>query len=353
MFCAGCTEPVVVRSAGGQVYVGRFINARAYEAYARGALEEAEGRYDDAVRSFRSAAEDDDDGPEPWTRLGAVLCHKGELSAATDAFEKAVAVDATFAGAHREWARCLLAQHQDKRAVLEAELAFLLAPDDDETVAVYVDALDAAGQPMVAARLLVARLLAERPHRAEAERLSKLRGVMEDEMLGPFARALLQATQSDSGARDLDTKPVPPDRRMLDLALERGDLAGARRMATRAKVSQGEIALRATAMGRLSDAREQAELVLGADPTDVSAAIALLAATDDRDPIALARAAGMLRDGRGKLLPLARLLFAEVLLRHAGKEPAGAVLAGEDLKAPRPDPLEEICRARLATALGA
>lgn len=351
--CSGCTEPVVARSAGGHVYGGRFINARAYEAYARGALEEAEGRYDDAARSFRTAVESDEEGPEPWTRLGAVLCHQGDLIAATDAFEQAVSVDATFAGAHREWARCLLAKRQPKDALLQAELAFLLAPDDASTVDIYVEALDAANQQMVAARLLVARLLEQRPRRADAERLAKLRGVLEDELLGPFARALLEATAPEVGQRvDLEAKPSVPDRGSMDAALSRGDLAGARRMATRAKVSQGEIALRAAAMGRLSEAREQAELVLGADPADVNAAVALLAATDERDPIALGRAANMLRDARGRLGPLARLLFSELLLRHAGKEAALALLAGEDLSKPRPDPLEESCRARLARSLG-
>lgn len=353
----GCAKPTVVRAARGVTYEGRFIPARAYEAYARGSLAEAEGRFADAVRSYRVAAELDDEGPEPWTRLGAALCKQGHRAEAEDAFDEAVEADATFGAAHREMARCALAAGDTETALEASVLATILDPDDDAAVLVYVDALEQSGRHATAAQTLVARLVGDRASRLLAERLAQLALKLDDRALARMAEEALArsgaAATSVVSAKSPEQRtflpPVHPNRNDVDAALIAGDLGLARKIATRAKTSQGEIALRAAALGKLETARAQGTLVADADPLDASAAIALLFASSRLD---LGAAAARTREMRLDTAPtLARLLFAEALLREVGPDGARALLGPSDLEAERRDPLEEASRKRLIGAL--
>src|SRR6185503_17134008 len=98
-----------------------------------------------------------------------------------------------------------------------------------------------------------------------------------------------------------------------------------------ARVTASELAARAAALGRGEIARSQAELVLGADPADGTARVALAVCADlAGDDPALARAMAELPPARDARLvavsPLARLLLAELLSRRVGGEAAQAWL---------------------------
>ncbi len=109
--------------------------------------------------------------------------------------------------------------------------------------------------------------------------------------------------------------------------------------------------MRAAALGRAPLAREQAALVIGADPGDASARIALAAAADlFRDPTALDAAVRGVPRRSTAPSPLARLLFAEVLARRAGANAVQAWL-GPTLPATGDDPLLAATEERVRTAI--
>jgi len=103
-------------------------------------------------------------------------------------------------------------------------------------------------------------------------------------------------------------------------------------------VSSGFLALRAAALGQSEFARDQAALVLGADPADTDARVAAVVAADlARDDAALARALTGVPDDLAPLSPLAALTLSEVLRHRVGddaarplREIAGAVEKSED-----------------------
>jgi hypothetical protein len=111
--------------------------------------------------------------------------------------------------------------------------------------------------------------------------------------------------------------------------------------------------VRAAALGRAAEAREQAELVLGADPADTSARIALAAAADlAGDPAAVAAAMRAIPARGTAPSPLARLVFAEALARRVGPDAARAWLGPAWPDAPASDdPLLAATAARVRTAL--
>lgn len=347
LLLGGCSTPTVVRSAGGQIYRGRFIQARAYEAYAQGALAEADGRFGDAARSYRIAAESDERGPDAWARLGAVLCKKGDLDEAREAFDRAIGSDATSAAAYRERGRCALARGDEQRALDDLGLAVILDPEDEATVLLMVDALEKEGRAESASRLLVSQVLAGRATAAIVTRLSRMASERKDRALARIADEA--RARSVAGAVDALPPPDKPTRADVDVALLRGDLPRARRVALRARVGQGELALRALALGLDRLAADQASLVLDADPRDPSAAIALvLTSPAAAIPNALDRAVGARLE---RSAVLGRFLFAERVAREVTAADARALLTDAELTTPREDALEERVRARIQKTL--
>ncbi len=350
----GCTERVVVRSAGGELYAGRFISARAYEAYARGALFEAEGRTDAAIRSFREAADLDSDGPEPWTRLGALLCRQKSEEAEV-AFGRAKSADATFAPLHREIARCHLARRELPDALRESELAMILDPDDDMAALLHIDVLLASGENERAEHELVAGAIRSAPSGALLARLASFGRAAKKPALERLARCARGSCEErlPGAPRSPGEQSEAVSMADVDNALDQGDLKRARRIALRAKINQGALALRAAALGRFPLAREQATLVALAEPQSLEARIALLASVRPSGEAEAFRAAVDLT-GLGMTRPLSRLerlVLAEAVGRASGRGAASAVLAGEKLDAPTKDQAEERIQKRLAQRL--
>lgn len=344
-----CEPRTVARSASGEVYQGRYIPARAYEAYARGVLFESEGKLADAAEAFRAATELDAEGPEPWTRLGAVQCKRGQAASAEDAFEHATKRGADYAPLRRERGRCALARGDVALALAELRLAEILDPDDVDAAGLLADALAASKDDASLVRYLVAHVLQPRPPDSLIERLEELAAKRKDARLARLA----EGARLDHRHRDMALPILEPAVALarVDDALMAGDLVKARRLSLRARLSAGELSLRAAALGKLDLAREQALLVSDADPEDASSRVALLVLGDvGAQPALLAEAARRGRDAPGTpaLSPLGRLLLAETLRRRVGPDAAALVIPADERDRPRSDALEERVRVRFS-----
>ncbi len=348
---AGCERHLVPRSAEGEVKLGRFIPGAAYEAYARAAVAEQDGNLEQAEADLRAAA-GLDDGPEPWARLGAVLCKQRRTAEAADAFARAEESDPEASVTLRERARCALAEGRAATAVELTSRAMLLDPSDDDTLAIRADALEKSGDRDGALRLLVARVV-DRPAPLELRRrLTALAVALDDAAAARIAKSALPSVSwNDPPSKSGPAKTVPPSLTEIDEALTRGD-RDARYLGLRAGLSQGEVALRACALGLPRLAAELSRALAGADPSNAAAAVALAVASDlSGDQAALdALLRARLDAPSVPLSPLGRLVLAELLARRVGPDAAAAVVSGE-LDTTRSDPLEEALRVRIRTRL--
>jgi tetratricopeptide (TPR) repeat protein len=361
---AGCAEPTVTRIVDGRAEAGRFISAAAYALFARGAAAEVAGNLGGALRAFELAAAEDPQSPEIWTRLGDLHCrsvaegaghdggqpHAGVPPRAVDAFARAHAADPSFGPLYRERARCLSRFGDLHGALEDAERALALDPEDVDTALVRATILERVGRRDEARRALRS-VTVRRPAATEAWIL--LRDLAERSgdvtLAGECAEHLrpLAAAPDHPAAQLPELAPLAA----IDRALVAGDLAEARRRALKQRLPGAEVALRAVALGLSSLAREQAELVLGADPADASARIALLAAADLRgDMEALGLLMRTMPRRSASPSPLARWLFAEVLRRRVGAEAALAWL-GPTAAAGEGDPLLAATEKRVRAAL--
>jgi tetratricopeptide (TPR) repeat protein len=348
---AGCAEPTVTRIVDGRPEEGRFISGAAYALYARGAAAEAAGNLGSAVRAFEVAASEDPQSPEIWTRLGQLHCRAGAGGGlplrAAEAFSRAAAADPAYAPLYRERARCLLRFGDSSGALADAERALTLDPGDLDTALVRAGALERAGRDDDARRALRS-VTARHPTASEAWRqLRELAARTGDAALARECAERIAALATEPAAVLPELSPLAA----IDRALVAGDLADARRRALKQRLPSAEVALRAVALGRSALAREQAELVLGADPADASARIALVAAADLRGDVAAVDAL-MRSMPRRSTTPsaLARWLFAEVLRRRVSPEAALAWLGPADAAA-EGDPLLAATEKRVRAAL--
>ncbi|WP_437738450.1 tetratricopeptide repeat protein [Sorangium sp. So ce1335] len=329
---AGCAAPRVARSVDGHVLVGRHIDARSYTLYAIGAEAEARGDLATALQAYELAEETDPDSADIWTRIGSVRCRLGQRQAAEDAFARARGVDLDYEPAHREHARCDLAAGRLEAALGRVERAILLDPDRDDGLLLRAEILRRLGRTDDARRGLRA-LLVRRPRSVDAWRaLHAIALESGDRVSAEQAARRLRELVPPGGAAGRPPSPRGPLAE-LDEALVLGQLRRARRLARDADLPLAEVAVRAAALGRAGEAREQAELVSGADPASASALVALAVAADlSGDVDALTRAVDALHAtaaGRGPAVPpspLARLLLAELLFRRVGRDAAIAWL---------------------------
>jgi tetratricopeptide (TPR) repeat protein len=350
---SGCGGTVVVRVVDGRPAPGRFIAEQAYALYGYGAEAEARGDLAGAQRAFATATEYDPDSPEIWTRLGAVRCRQAPAGAppppaALGDFERAAQADPAFAPLFRERARCDLAHGRAAQALVAAERAVALDPGDTAAAVARAEALERVGLVDEARRALAA-LTTQRPAATQAWRATLALAQRTGDA------ALAREAAAHAGAPDGVTPPQPATRVAearaalagVDAALAAGDLEGARRLAHRARLPWSELAVRAAALGRAAEARQQAELVLGADPADAGARIARVAAEGGGDAAALRGIPARERIAS----PLARLVYAELLARRTGVEAARAWLGPIAEAAPEEDPLLATTAARVKALL--
>lgn len=356
---AGCSEGSVVRVVEGRPQAGRFISTAAYAYYGHAANAEAAGDLAAAKRWLDAAATLDPDGPEVWTRLGALRCRTAPANApapveAIADFDRAAEADEAFAPMHRERARCLLAHGHVTPALAAAERAAALDPDDVATTILRAQALERAGKAEDA-HLALRALVVRRPRSVEVW-LALLDLAKRTGNAAVASEAALRASElSPAAAARLRAEHVTaPALAAVDDALRARDLEGAQRLAHQARLPWGELALRAVALGRPALAREQAELVLAADPASTSARIALAAAADlAGNPAAAAEALRRIPKRVALPSPLARLVLAEVLARRAGPDAAIAWLgpAWADTPAADADPVLAATAARVRARL--
>jgi hypothetical protein len=263
----GCARQPVVRVVGGERVEDRAIASEAYAAYLRGSLAESAGDWARARAEYRRVLSWDGASVEARARLGRVECRASGRAAALEAA-------VSFApGAELAWlelARCHLSQRRYGLARHAAERAVMIAPDHEGASLVLAESWARLGDRAEMERwlgALEARAFWTRgadgqgpsdqaPNRALREELARV-------------RALLPRDAADRAA-------VPNRFAAVDRALVDGDLEAARSAASALMLPASELALRALALGLLTLAQEQADLVASAAPEDVNAWIVRL-----------------------------------------------------------------------------
>jgi tetratricopeptide (TPR) repeat protein len=340
----GCAAQTVVRVIDGREIEGPFISEYAYTLYAIGADAEAHGDLATALQAYEAAAEEDPDSPQTWTRIGAIRCRLDPDDPGA-AFERARALDPDFEPLEREQAQCAIERGEMAKAVEHARRSFELDPDNEAPVLLYASVLARVGRSKEAV-LLLQELTIRRPWSMRA--LWELRSytiMTKDQAATADASRRLAQLRNPGRATDVQadiTLGAGAARleggeaallEALDAALAEGNLKLARKLGRQVRLVPAEIAVRAAALGKSVLAREQAELVLGADPSDNGARIALVVAADlARDTALLGRSLAELPPVSAGSQPslLARLLFAEVLYRKVGADAARAWLGLPD-----------------------
>lgn len=345
-----CSAPKVVRVVAGRPVEGRYVSPRAYAYYARGAEAEARGDLAGALHAYEGAARDDD-GAEPLTRVGAVRCVLlgADGDGVVDAWRRAEAADPAYAPLWRERARCDLGAGRFAVALAAAERAVALDPDDVDASIVLAAALERSGRFEESARVLEGDVV-RFPAAAAAWRA-----------LRDFANRRGDADRAARANIALQRlAPLPPSpvdaataRAALDAAIRRDDGDAVRRLAVAARLPLADVAVRAVALDRPSLARALAGVVLGADPRDASARVAVAAAADLRGDVDALDRAGvdLLASPASPTSPLAALVLAELLARRVGEAPARAVF---DAVSPPSDadPLFDLVARRLRRRFG-
>jgi tetratricopeptide (TPR) repeat protein len=350
--CASSNQ--VTRITAGRRIEGRYIPDEAYAAYVNGAVLETQGKLLAAGAAYEEAIRYDPKSPELWTRIGALRCRRSEPSASAapssrraptsvggdpwEAFARAAELDAAYEETWTERARCHLQRGELLAAVADAEKAVSLDPDRIESVLVLVMALERQGR-IDDAKRWVAGLVAREPESRDAhEAALAFAARTGNEMLREASRRALIELRPE--------KPVA-SRADVDAAVLRGDFDRARRLAVASRVPSGALALRAVALGSVSFARAESDLVLAADPSDTDARIAAIVAADlARDDAALGRALSNMPGSFTPISPLGALLLGEVLRRRVGEEAARPVRALAGAIETSDDPLLRAVSAR-------
>jgi tetratricopeptide (TPR) repeat protein len=292
---AGCAAAPhsVVRVTGTRETSGRFIPPEAYAAFALGVVYEARGDLGRAKAAFTRALDEDPESPEIRTRIASIDCRTGKQDVAA-VFAPIFESEATYARAHLEAARCHLERSETKAALKEALLAAALEPGDPNATDVVASIFERRGATDSADHWRRARSLYGSPSIARAERAAR----------------------------------AEPTRASVETALSNGDLQRARRLAVSANIPSGELAAIAAARGKPDLAREQAAMVLGADPENGDAWIARVAAAElDRDDEALRAAVRDAPTTLESMSPTGTRLMGALLARVVGDRAASAWLA--------------------------
>ncbi len=350
---SACVEPTVTRVYNGEPREGRAIEYEAYAAYARGLDAEHDGHNRVAARWFEEATRYDPASVEIWTRLGANYCVVAGRAKAHEAFAEAERFDPRYEPLFRERAICENQHQKFDEATKFAARAVELDPDRDEAIVLYANCLEGQQKVDEAERLLASHLLRHPQSVSVWDQRFKLAQRRQDALvMKQSAEALLRL--APRMANDI-TQHVPELGALaqVDDAIRHGNIDEARRAARHAHLPPGELAVRAVALGAPKLAREQAEHVLGADPTSTSARVALASASDVLADAPSVGTALSLPVGERllPLSPLARLVYADLLARHADREAVRAFVGTLDTDKTN-DPVYEALRSHLVARLG-
>lgn len=309
---SGCLfpPPDVVRVVDGQEIEGRFVRPDAYSLFMEGMLAEQHGQLAAAERLYLAAFRRDPEGVAILVRLAAVRCAWGPAGwqPAQDTFDDALELDPEFAPIYAERSRCALRRGLAREAVDDARAAMAHAPDDVDVSVLLSRALEAAGDGEQAARVLDGLSLIRSSNSVRSASLALARRRNDKLRIGRLA-----------------PEPVAA----IDRALSENDLDLARDLANRQGMDFGQLAVRAAALGSFGIARQQARLVLAAEPGHPDATAAWLAAPgpsyaqEGVDPAVWRR---LLRSGSSSrsLSALGALVFADALQRRFGRDIAAA-----------------------------
>lgn len=350
---SACAEPQVIRVFDGMPVAGRFIEYEAYAAYGRGLEAEQDGNTRDAARWFHEAARYDPKSVEIWTRIGATTCSLGARDKALEAFAKAELLDPTYEPLFRARALCEFHNRRYGPATTYAAHAVELAPDQDEAIVLYARCLEIQQKLDEAVRLVDGHLL-RHPNSISVLRMRFDLARRQQDALTMKRSAEVLLRLAPTMANELTTSvPELAPLGRVDDAIRQGNIDDARQAARRAHLPPAELAVRAAAMGAAKLAREQAEHVLGADPSSGSARVALASASDaladDRSVgVALELPVG---ERITPLSPLARLVFTELLVRHTSRDAAWAFVGSLESDKTN-DPVYESLRVHLVQRLG-
>lgn len=369
---SGCASgPEVVRVYDGRLKVEAFVPEEAYATFLRGVLAQESGELPLALSLFEHLSTIDGADPEVWSRIGDLRCRRHEGKAADEAFARAEAIDATYAGFLDARARCLLSRgHEDEartlaqRAVafdprnvpLASELvrveargrasqatrarAFALTVSHGESAAAW-NALATWGRSQGDEELF-ARGLEGLIRTAPSRQPEIERGV--HELLGRgqlgLAHALASALSDAPPALEIrGARDATVARLAVDEALAGNDGDRARMRADRGRVPRGELAARAFVFGRREWAAAVARSAVDADPSNTSASM-VLEALEDGPTFRFRFADLSAADATPSLL--CALIYADRVARERTSEAARAWLS-KVASAPRTvkDPLLE------------
>ena len=350
---SACTETTVVRVYNGVPVEGRFIEYEAYAAYGRGLEAERDAHYDVAARWFLKAAQYDPTSVEIWSRLGSAYCSAGTHAESRAAFAEAERIDPTYEPLFRLRARCELHNWHAKEALAYIKHAVELDPDQNDAVVLYAFLLNTSQKTDEAVHVLDGHLL-RHPNSVEGWqlRLDLAQQQKDGATAKHAAEVLLRLAPRLSKELTASVPEVAPLAR-VDEAIRQGNIDEARKAARHAHLPPAELAVRAAAIGATKLAREQAELVLGADPSSGSARVALASSSDALADATSVGVALAIPTGQRitPLSPLARLVYAELLVRHAERDAARAFVGSLEPNGTT-DPVYEALRVHLVGRLG-
>lgn len=246
----GCSalQPTVARRVDGVTSEGRFIEPDAYALYAVASLREARSQWREALELYERALDIDGRGPELRTRIGAVACKLHQDKQADRAFAAAARADAAYGPLWFELAQCRKVRADLLGALRAALEAVRLDPERYEASLLAAELAELSGNIALAWQLRDG-LATHAPDDLRVQR-SLLRAAERNHDLARAARA----------------------RARLDQLQARGSSSPALHGTPRA--------IAALMHGDVSEAKREAELLLGADPSNGDALVIALTVAD-------------------------------------------------------------------------
>ncbi|HNS99737.1 MAG TPA: hypothetical protein PKL73_22445 [Polyangiaceae bacterium] len=319
----GCSNrPVVVRIIDGQTVQGRFVHPEAYALVMEGQLAEQRGWLAQAERLYLAALRYQPNDASILVRLGALRCawNQQTVPAAQKTFADALKVDRFLVSAYVERGRCALRHGMTGQAEQDARRALSLAPSDWTVTVLFADVLEKGGKSDMVAAVLDGFAFLYPSYRSW-QAIDELARRHDDRVHRQMAASRL----GQAGSRRTVAQ--------VDDALARGDLANARQFAAELHLESGQLAVRAAALGQWEAARQQARMVLAAEPGHPDATAVFLSAPSawesfqQSDPVIWQRLLKSPENNPRRLSDLAALVLADAIRRTIGMQAARSWLA--------------------------